>query len=111
MASRADFDAAYTVDGARVVETEYRFGGLDGLIATVHKALSGKSGHVQALLEDAEDASRETPLVVYVRNGDAAAREFGAELVDFMCFWESYAFTSDAPAPMFLVLELRSQQR
>lgn len=64
-----------------------------------------KSGSLQAVLENLEDLSSETPLIVVVRRAHRLLADVGPAVLHLLDGWESFTHHGSGVSPMYLVLE------
>jgi hypothetical protein len=104
---RAQLAADYDVAGADVIDTAYAGGGWDAFAARACAALKLPQRSMQVFTEAVFDRADEKPIVIYVGNAGALARDCGVELVSYLAFFEGFAQFVEGPAqPMFLALQM-----
>jgi hypothetical protein len=108
IAGNSRLEGSYNVADADVIEVPYSGGGWDKFMHRAGDALSLGNCSEVVFIEVAQERSASRPIVIYVGNASALARDCGEELVQFIAQWEEHAL---GPArPMYLVLQFPSRQ-
>jgi hypothetical protein len=99
--------AKYDTDAVDILDASYAGHGWENFMRRVCDAVGIPSANPQVILEILEDRAKVRPIVLYVGNAAALAKDCGEELVRFIAFWEEFTLTGRPRAdPMFLVLQM-----
>ena len=110
--SRAALETGYNASDSDVIEVPYAGGSWRKFLHKAGDTLSIGSCNEQVFIEVVSDRSRKRPVIVYVPNAAALAKECSDELVRFIAFWEAYAMNvADGPDRILLALQFPERQQ
>ena len=90
----------------RLIDIQYRGGGLNALLDDIAAACEVSPGGFQATLENLEDLSHDKPLVIFVRRANYLLADVGPALIDVITGWERFCRHANGVSAMYLVLEV-----
>lgn len=106
ISEEAKFPAQYaSINEARLIDVRYQGGGITALLDSIAASCGVRSGSFQAVLENIEDLTHQTPIVIVVRDADRLLADVGPALIHVITGWEGFTHHANGISAMYLVLE------
>ncbi len=90
---------------ARLIDIQYKGGGITTLFDNIAISCGVRSGSFQALLENLERLTFQSPLVIVVRDAHRLLADVGPALIHIVTGWQGFTHHSSGVSAMYLVLE------
>jgi hypothetical protein len=94
-----------SIKEAKLIDVQYQGGGITTLLENIAASCDVRPGSFQAILENLEDLTHETPLVIVVRGADRLLADVGPALIHLITGWEGFTHHASGVSAMYLVLE------